>query len=109
MPADELDVSVVLPAYNEEEAIGDDLDDVRAAMESCDRLRYEIIVVDDGSTDRTADVVARTAWVRLCSIRTTAGTGAARTTGVRAARGRVIVFTDADAPIPTTAYRTCWR
>jgi polyisoprenyl-phosphate glycosyltransferase len=96
---DELDVSVILPAFDEEEALGDDLDDVRAAMEGTS-YRYEIIVVDDGSTDRTAEIARARPWVRLLQHPFNRGNGAARTTGVRAARGRVIIFTDADRTYP---------
>lgn len=95
----ELDVSIVLPAYNEELAIGDDLDAIRAAMEATD-FRYEIIVVDDGSNDRTAEVVRQRPWARLIQHPCNRGNGAARTTGVRAARGRIIAFTDADRTYP---------
>jgi glycosyltransferase involved in cell wall biosynthesis len=94
-----LDVSVILPAYNEELALGDDLDDVRQAMERTD-YRYEILVVDDGSTDRTAQIARARPWVRLLGHPFNRGNGAARTTGVRAARGRLIVFTDADRTYP---------
>lgn len=95
----ELDVSIILPAYDEEEALGDDLDDVRAAMEATD-YRYEIIVVDDGSRDRTAEIARARPWVRLLQHPFNRGNGAARTTGVRAARGRIVVFTDADRTYP---------
>ena len=95
-----LDVSVVLPAYNEEQAIGDDLDDVRTVMESTP-YSYEVLVVDDGSTDATADVVRRREWVTLVQHPYNRGTGAARTTGVQAAGGAVIVFTDADRTYPS--------
>jgi len=98
-PADTLDVSIILPAYNEEEALGPDLDDVRKAMEAT-RYRYEIIVVDDGSRDRTPEIARERPWVRLVQHRFNRGNGAARTTGVRAARGEVIVFTDADRTYP---------
>jgi polyisoprenyl-phosphate glycosyltransferase len=94
-----LDVSVILPAYDEEAALGDDLDDVYAAM-SGTSYAFEIIVVDDGSTDRTAEIARERPWVRLLQHPFNRGNGAARTTGVRAARGRVIVFTDADRTYP---------
>ncbi len=94
-----IDVSVVLPAFNEELAIGADLDEVRAIMEQTSHS-YEIIVVDDGSQDATADRVRERPWVQLIQHGYNRGTGAARTTGVRAARGRIIVFTDADRTYP---------
>jgi len=49
-------VSIVIPVYNEEQAIGDDLDLIIKTMEATD-YDYEIIVVDDGSTDGSADIV----------------------------------------------------
>lgn len=94
-----LDVSVVLPAFNEEEALGADLDDVRAAMEQSS-YSYEVIVVDDGSTDGTAAVALARPWVRLIRHPFNRGNGAARTTGVLQACGRVVVFTDADRTYP---------
>jgi glycosyltransferase involved in cell wall biosynthesis len=97
--ASTLAVSVILPAYNEEAAICDDLDDVRVAMDGSG-YEYEVIVVDDGSTDGTANAVRTRPWVRLMQHAYNRGTGAARTTGVRAARGRVVVFTDADRTYP---------
>lgn len=97
--SDRIDVSIILPAFNEELAIGDDLDDVRAVMEQTD-YRYEIMVVDDGSRDGTADLVRARPWVRLIQHAYNRGNGAARTTGVRAARGRIVVFSDADRTYP---------
>ena len=57
-------ISIVIPAYNEEEAIGEDLDRIRATMEASG-YDYEVIVVDDGSTDRTGEIVRQRPWVRL--------------------------------------------
>ncbi len=94
-----LDLSIILPAYDEEAALGDDLDDIRRAMEG-QPWRYEVIVVDDGSRDRTPQIAAERPWVRLLQHSFNRGNGAARTTGVQAARGRVILFTDADRTYP---------
>jgi glycosyltransferase involved in cell wall biosynthesis len=91
-------ISVVIPAFNEEEAIGSDLDAVLEAMEGTGR-DYEVIVVDDGSTDRTAQI-ARSRGVMVISHPYNKGVGAARTTGIRRARGEVIVMTDADNTYP---------
>ncbi len=101
-PADgeiSLDVSAILCAYNEEEAIVADLTDVRDALEASGRT-FEIIVVDDGSRDRTAELARQFNGVRLVSHAFNRGNGAARTTGVHAARGRVVVFTDVDRTYP---------
>ena len=50
-----IEVSVVIPAYEEEEAIGPVIDAVKAAMETT-KHAYEILVIDDGSTDKTVEV-----------------------------------------------------
>jgi glycosyltransferase involved in cell wall biosynthesis len=94
-----LDVTVILPAYNEEEAIGADLDAVREAMSTTD-WRWELLVVDDGSRDGTAAEAERRDWVRVIRHPYNRGVGAARTTGVRAARGRWLAFADADRTYP---------
>ena len=95
-------VSVVIPAYNEEEAILPVLDGIAAALEPLG-LAYEIIVVDDGSTDQTAALSATRPHVRVIAHGRNRGTGAARTTGIRAALGQLIVMTDADGTYPSEA------
>ncbi|MCJ7619546.1 MAG: glycosyltransferase family 2 protein [Anaerolineae bacterium] len=92
-------VSIVLPVYNEEQAIGDDLDLIIKTMEASD-YDYEIIVVDDGSTDSSADIVRQRSQVRLIRHPYNRGTGAARTTGIKQAEGDVIVMTDGDGTYP---------
>ncbi len=92
-------VSVVIPVYNEEEAIGDDLDLILETMKNSG-YDYEVIVVDDGSTDATAEIVQQRPGVRLIKHPTNRGVGAARTTGLRAARGEIVVMTDGDGTYP---------
>ena len=92
-------VSVVIPVYNEEQAIGDDLDLIIKTMEASD-YDYEIIVVDDGSTDSSADIVRQRSQVRLIRHPYNRGTGAARTTGIKQAEGDVIAMTDGDGTYP---------
>lgn len=84
-------VSVVIPAYNAEPFIG-------AAIESIVNQCYpnmEIIVVDDGSTDRTAEIAQRFGVVR-CVRQPNRGISAARNTGIQASHGEVLGFLDAD-------------
>lgn len=85
-------ISVIVPAYNAEATLGDCLAALQAQSLNCDR--YEVIVVDDGSTDRTAEV-ARRYGVRLIR-QSNAGPAAARNRGAQAARGEILLFTDAD-------------
>lgn len=82
-------VSVIIPAYNEEERIGGTLRAVRRL--GCD----EVIVVDDGSRDQTAAIAGRYAdqVIRLAKHR---GKGAALAEGIRYAKGEILLFWDAD-------------
>jgi len=89
-------VSVILPALNEGEAIGDVLRGIRGVAEqrAPDDL-LEIVVVDDGSTDDTAAVAEREG-ARVVRHPYNIGNGAAVKAGIRAAGGDVLVFMDAD-------------
>jgi len=92
-------VSVVIPVYNEEEAIADDLDLVKRTMDGAG-LDYEIIVVNDGSTDRSVEIISSRPWVKLVHHERNRGNGAARTTGLKAARGNIVIMTDGDGTYP---------
>ncbi len=99
---------MVLPAYNEEAALGPVLDRLFDALPqilaegSLDRL--EVLVVDDGSTDRTAEVAARYAGrIVLCRHPHNRGYGAALKTGFEAATGDLLAFYDADGTCPPAA------
>jgi glycosyltransferase involved in cell wall biosynthesis len=92
-------VSVVIPVYNEEEAIADDLDLVKKTMDASG-LQYEVIVVNDGSTDRSVEIISSRPWVKLVHHERNRGNGAARTTGMKAAKGDVVIMTDGDGTYP---------
>lgn len=94
-----MNTSIILPAYNEEKAIEKVIDDVREAMEKVPG-EYEIIVVDDGSTDNTA-LLARKKEARVISRKIRGGSGAARKTGILAAKGEFIVMLDCDGTYTT--------
>ncbi|MCZ7569580.1 MAG: glycosyltransferase family 2 protein [Ardenticatenaceae bacterium] len=93
-------VSVVLPAYNEELAVEADLRTIRDALDASG-YSYEILVVDDGSHDRTAAIAASVPGVQVLKHGRNRGTGAARSTGIRAARGAIIAMSDADGTYPS--------
>ena len=95
-------VSVVVPAYNEEQAIDRVLDDVISTMSALGDP-YEVLVVDDGSTDGTRQRCQARDDVTVIAHDRNRGTGAARTTGVRAAQGEVVVMIDADGTYPADA------
>lgn len=95
--------SVVIPAYNEAGRLPRHLDEVVAFFEGRGDP-YEVLVVDDGSTDATAAVVEATArsyrTVRLIRSERNQGKGAAVQRGMLAARGGLRLFTDADGATP---------
>jgi glycosyltransferase involved in cell wall biosynthesis len=97
-PAERGAVSIVVPAFNEEKAIGAQIEAVRQVMERSG-WPFEIIVVDDGSTDRTADEVRRHA-VRLVQQSHNRGYGASLKAGIAAAQNDLIVIIDADGTYP---------
>lgn len=87
-------LSVVIPTWNRAHLVCD-------AINSALNQRpgeVEVIVVDDGSTDNTADLIARIYgdWVRLISLGKRGGAGAARNAGVAGARGDLVAFLDSD-------------
>ena len=101
-------LSVIVPAYNEESRIGETLERIARYLDSRKTARrgfdYEIIVVDDGSTDRTAESVrsmmrAR-AEIRLISYRRNMGKGFALKRGMLAATGDLVLLCDADLATP---------
>ena len=99
MTAYELDVSVVLPVHNEEGHVLVEIDRIKAALDASP-YSYEIVVVDDGSTDDSAEQLRDVEGIRLIRMAENRGSGSARRIGSRAAKGRVIVWTDADLTYP---------
>jgi glycosyltransferase involved in cell wall biosynthesis len=87
-------VSIVLPAYFEEKVIGSVIASIHEVMQESE-IDYEVVVVDDGSTDRTSDE-AHAAGARVIRHAYNLGNGAAVKTGIRHARGDVVILMDAD-------------
>lgn len=84
-------ISCIIPAWNAEKFLAEAVASVQSQSHPVD----EIIVVDDGSTDRTAEVAAALPGVTLIR-QENAGVGVARNTGIAAARGALLSFNDAD-------------
>jgi glycosyltransferase involved in cell wall biosynthesis len=93
-PESPVEISIILPAFQEEQGISPLLDRIGAVMEPLGRS-WEVLVIDDGSTDETA-ARARERGARVVSHPYNIGNGAAVKSGIREARGRVIVTMDAD-------------
>ncbi|MCH7745497.1 MAG: glycosyltransferase family 2 protein, partial [Chloroflexi bacterium] len=90
--------TVIIPAYNEEEGIAVVLEKLSKVLD----YRYEVIVVDDGSTDATAEV-ARRFQCKVVSHPTNLGKAAAVRTGIAEALGENIILIDADDTYPCEA------
>jgi glycosyltransferase involved in cell wall biosynthesis len=91
-------VTVIIPAYHEEAKIGEVVQRVQAVL-LAQGVTYEVLVVDDGSTDNTA-VNATTAGATVISHPYNIGNGAAVKTGIRHAQGDIIVMLDSDGQHP---------
>ncbi len=94
-----IDVSVVLPVYNEKGHLRDEIDRITAALDASP-YSYEIIVVDDGSDDGSSEQLTGIEGIRLLQFAHNRGSGSARRSGTQAARGDVVVWTDADMTYP---------
>lgn len=94
----QMDVSIVIPAFNEEHGVGPVIAELRDVLER-HGLAPEIMVIDDGSADRTAQAAAA-AGARVLRHRSNRGYGAALKTGIAAASSEFIVITDADGTYP---------
>jgi len=94
-----LDLSVVIPVSNEEDSLGPLWDELRSALERL-RLTWEVVFVDDGSRDRSAEIIRgfreHDDRARLVRLKAQGGETAATDAGFKAARGRWVVTMDAD-------------
>lgn len=98
-------LSVVIPAWNEENGIVQIVERVRATRPALHNLGLdlEIVVVDDGSRDRTATLAAQCGDTRVIRHLVNRGYGAALKTGFRHAQGQILAFLDADGTYPPDA------
>jgi dolichol-phosphate mannosyltransferase len=92
-------LSLVIPAYNEQEVIPELLARVSASLDKLGKP-YEVLIVDDGSTDQTsqllADAMKQHAWLRVIRMGRNGGQSAAFDAGFKAAHGQIIATIDAD-------------
>jgi len=98
LPTDPPLVSVVMPALNEEETIEYTVKSIREQ----EYPNLEIVVIDDGSTDRTPQIcktLADRGWIRFLRMERRQGKSAALNFGVRACRGEYVIFMDTDSTL----------
>lgn len=104
-------MSVVIPAYNEERRIGKTLAGIRKYLDTRD-YQYEVIVSDDGSKDTTVPIVKiiQEGWpqLRLITAHENQGKGAAVKRAMLNARGKFMLFTDADNATPIEEIEKLW-
>ena len=100
-------ISCVIPAYNEENAIEQTVAEVKAALSALENCDYEIIVVDDGSTDETRRHAEATDAVVISHLNNL-GYGRSLKDGIRQAKGEDILILDADGTYPPEAIPELW-
>src|SRR5881396_1916678 len=92
-------LSLVVPAYNEQENIPTLLERVSASLEKIGKP-FEVIIIDDGSTDETPkllrEAMSKSPWLRVLRMTRNGGQSAAFEAGFEAARGEIIATMDAD-------------
>ena len=97
-------LSVVIPAYNEEDGILDTIAEAKAVLAGLAGVEaWEIVVVDDGSTDRTREILGGIEGIEIVEHPHNAGYGRSLKSGIAAAAHDTIVITDADLTYPFTA------
>jgi glycosyltransferase involved in cell wall biosynthesis len=101
VPAHREGVTVVIPAFNEEAGIASTLAELRGVLQGQGRP-WEVVVVDDGSTDATAEL-ARSEGADVVRLPQNRGYGAALKAGIARARFELVVITDADGTYPAAA------
>lgn len=89
-------LSIIVPAYNESATIKELLELVKSVNLEQHGIEKEIIVVDDGSKDNTAEIVRRINGIRLIRHRKNQGKGAGVRTGIKYATGTILIIQDAD-------------
>ena len=96
-------VTVVLPCYNEQDHVMAEIERISEAMDASD-YSYELLAIDDKSTDNTLarlrEAEATYPQLRVMAFRRNGGSGTARRIGTQDARGKIVVWTDADMTYP---------
>ncbi|MTV27249.1 glycosyltransferase family 2 protein [Nitriliruptoraceae bacterium ZYF776] len=94
-----IEVTVVLPVFNEVEHVRQEIDRIRDGLEASGKT-FEILVVDDASTDGSTELLRTIPGIELIVLPRNRGSGYVRRIGTERARGEVVVWTDADMTYP---------
>ena len=97
-----LPLTIIIPVFNEEKAAAEVISSIKTEL-SCKNIVYEIIAVNDGSTDKSRDVLSRIENIKLINHPYNKGYGAALKTGIKNATYDLICIIDADNTYPVTA------
>ncbi|MDP2946856.1 MAG: glycosyltransferase family 2 protein [Nanoarchaeota archaeon] len=89
-------LSIIIPAHNEEKVIGQTIEALKDELSKIPELEYEIIVVNDASTDKTTEVLGKIDGIKIVNHIQNKGYGAALKTGIREAKYEKLLFFDAD-------------
>lgn len=101
-------LSVIVPVFNETSSVKDTISGIGRAMEGCG-YPYEIVVVDDGSTDSSSEILSSTSEVAIFTHPQNRGYGASLKTGIRHSKYDVIGITDADGTYPAKMIPELYR
>ncbi|MBW8484621.1 glycosyltransferase family 2 protein [Actinomadura parmotrematis] len=102
-PSEPVHVTIVLPCYNEQDHVIDEVERITKAMDNSGKS-YELLAVDDRSTDETLarleEAAPRFPRMRIMRFQHNSGSGTVRRIGTQQARGEIVVWTDADMTYP---------
>jgi glycosyltransferase involved in cell wall biosynthesis len=97
------DISVVLPVHNEEACLEQEILRIKAGLDAS-KYSWELVLVDDASTDDSGKIADKFPWIRRITFPVNRGPGAARRVGSQAAKGDVVVWSDADMTYPNDQF-----
>jgi glycosyltransferase involved in cell wall biosynthesis len=101
-------ISVIIPAYNECDAIGETVRTLQSVLRAAEMVPFEIIVVDDGCSDNTGQI-AEAEGARVIRHPHQAGYGRSLKDGIRAAAYETVAITDADGTYPVEEIPALYR
>jgi len=95
-------LSIIIPAYNEQKTVGSVVDDVKLILNKI-KENYEIIVINDGSKDRTKEILEKIKGIKIINNPYNLGYGASIKKGIKESEGDFLLIIDADGTYPVDA------